>query len=102
MHRDHAAFILALDAREKVRVAFFSKEDGHALVRTCAPMDYGPRIRAPDQADCYHLWDYDSDRGPHALGLLPGQVTSIQPTGEYFDPGEFITWSPVKWFHPRD
>lgn len=102
MHRDHTIFITALEGKTKVRLTFFSKEDGHELVRTCAPMDYGPSRRTHDKSDRYHLWDYDSDQARHTLSLLANQITSIELLGEHFDPAEFVTWSPVEWFHPRD
>ena len=35
-------FIQAIQTLQKVRVTFFSKEDGGFLSRVCAPMDYGP------------------------------------------------------------
>ncbi len=102
MHRDHATFISALEARKKVKLTFFSKEDDHEVVRTCAPMDYGPSRRARDGFDRYHFWDYDDpDQQPHTLSLRPEQITSIQATDEHFDPSEFVTWPPA-WFHPRD
>ena len=104
MHRDHAIFITALEERAKVRLTFFSKEDGHAIVRTCAPMDYGPSRRAHDKSDRYHLWDYDSDQARHTLSLLANQIGSIERLEEPFDPAEFVTWSLVEhpWFYPRD
>lgn len=102
MHRDHDIFIAALEAQAKVRLTFFSKEDGHALIRTCAPMDYGPSTRARDRSDRYHLWDYDSDEARHPLSLLGDQIASIEALDERFDPAEFVTWSPVKWVYPRD
>lgn len=102
MHRDHAAFISALENREKVELTFFSKEDGHTLARTCAPMDYGPSRRAHDKSDRYHFWDYDSDEVRHTLSLLPDPIVSIVSTNQRFDPAEFVTWSPITWFHPRD
>lgn len=104
LHADHDIFITALEARETVILTFTSKEDGGAeLTRTCAPLDYGPRSRARDKSDCYHLWDYDSDSpdGPHPLSLAPLQVLAIDPTGVSFEPGEFITWD-TSWHHPRD
>jgi hypothetical protein len=103
-HPDHDDFLAAIDRFETVALTFTANEDGGAeLSRTCAPLDYGPRPRVPDCSDCYHLWDYDSDspEGPHVLSLLPVQVLRIQPTGDTFDPGEFIVW-PTDWHHPRD
>ncbi|HEY2354303.1 MAG TPA: hypothetical protein VGH79_05315 [Gaiellaceae bacterium] len=102
MHRDHAIFIAALADQARVRLTFFSKEDGHELVRTCAPMDYGPSRRANDRSDRYHFWDYDSDQARHTLSLLANQIRSIERLAEDFDPTEFVTWSPIEWFVPRD
>ena len=102
MHQDHDVFISALSGTRRVSLTFFSKEDGQLLVRTCAPMDYGPSRRAKDQSNRYHFWDYDSDTGSHTLSLLPTQISSIRLTTVAFSPSEFVTWSPVVWFYPRD
>lgn len=102
MHSDHQEFVDALLNKKKVLLTFFSKEDGTHLLRTCAPMDFGPSRRAKDQSDRYHLWDYDSDQRNHVLSLLPNQIVKIEPLDESFDPAEFITWSPISWFLPRD
>ena len=65
-------------------------------------MDYGPGSRTHDGMNRYHLWDYDdSDHKPHPLSLLPEPITSIETTGDHFEPSEFVTWSP-NWIHPRD
>lgn len=85
-------FIDAIHARRKLRVHFFSKEDGRVLQRTCAPMDYAPSKRARDKRDRFHFWDYDSDTGSHVLSLLPEQVRSIELLPESFDPAGFVTW----------
>lgn len=101
MHRNHDVFISALEDRRRVSLTFFSREDNSHLVRSCAPMDFGPSRRAKDQSDRYHLWDYDSDSESHTLGLLPGQVVSIEATSVTFEPAEFVIWTP-NWFHRRD
>jgi hypothetical protein len=102
MHPDHELFIAAIEKRQKLLLTFSSKEDGGAYqVRTCAPLDYGPRARAHDRSDCFHFWDYDSADGPHTLSLLPDQVISIIVTGETFDPAGFINWTP-NWHRPRN
>jgi len=100
----HDTFIAAIHAKEKVFLRFFSKEDGTTLDRTCAPMDFGPSRRAKDQSDRYHFWDYDSDTGRHTLSLPPGQIVSIEPAGDTFDPAEFISWSTSEspWLVQRD
>lgn len=97
-------FTQAIRDKRKVRLTFFSKEDGHALVRTCAPLDFGPSRRAHDKSDRFHLWDYDSDTRRHTLSLLPNQVISIEILSETFDPEELITWDVATspWFFPRD
>lgn len=104
MHRDHNIFLQALHALRRVRLTFYSKEDNQELVRLCAPMDYGPFRKEKVKADRYHLWDYESDEGPHNLALLPDQIVEIGATDEAFDPAEFVTWSVANspWFVPRD
>lgn len=94
-------FIAAIHAKKKVRLTFHSKEDNATLVRTCAPMDYGPSSRAHDKSDRFHLWDYDSDKQRHTLSLLSPQVISIQVLEENFDPAEFVNWT-TGWHVPRD
>jgi hypothetical protein len=102
MHPDHKIFLAGIDGCQKVLLTFASKQDGGAYqVRTCAPLDSGPRSNGPNKAGYYHLWDYDGDEGPHILSLPPAQVISIVLTDETFDPGEFVTWEP-KWHYPRD
>lgn len=104
MHRDHQVFLDALQTRRKIRLTFFSKEDGTNLIRTCAPMDFGPSRRAKVPANRYHFWDYDSDKARHTLSLLHDQIVSIVVLAEEFDPAEFITWDVTTspWFVPRD
>lgn len=94
-------FIAAIHSKNKIRVNFFSKEDGHTLSRACAPMDLGPSRRAADKNDRFHMWDYESDTRNHTLSLLPDQIQSIEVLPEHFDPAEFITWQ-TNWFVPRD
>jgi hypothetical protein len=98
---DFDTFFAAIHARHKLRVRFFSKEDGYVLTRTCAPMDYSPMRRAHDGRKRLHFWDYTSDTGAHTLSLLPEQVRSIETLPVTFDPGEFVTWTP-RWTTPRD
>ncbi|MEN5272806.1 hypothetical protein [Stenotrophomonas lactitubi] len=95
------AFIGAVRDRKKVRLTFFSKQDGRELTRLCAPMDFGPSSRASDKSDRFHLWDYESDAVMHTLSVLPAQVKCIELVDEQFDPGEFVTWPP-KWIVERD
>lgn len=95
-------FINAIRLRQLVEVVFFSKEDGAQLTRKCAPMDYGPSRRTSDQTDRFHLWDYESDEGPHTLSLLPEQILSMRVLDQVFDPADFVTWEPIDWFISRN
>ncbi|MCA8217291.1 hypothetical protein LGN20_25635 [Burkholderia cepacia] len=94
-------FVAAIHSRNRIRLTFFSKEDGHQLVRRCAPMDYGPSRKAANKANRFHFWDYDSDTSQHTLSLLPAQIVRIDVLDEHFDPAEFVTWPP-QWFVERD
>lgn len=94
-------FIGAIHSKNKIRLTFYSKEDGHAITRICAPMDYGPSRRATNKDDRYHLWDYESDRKTHTLSLLPEQVISIEVLKDGFTPSEFVNWQ-TNWIVQRD
>ena len=97
-------FINAIHARRKIRLTFYSKEDVGVLIRTCAPMDFGPSRRAKEKNNRFHVWDYDSDTRTHTLSLNPEQIVSIEVLEENFEPSEFITWDTSKstWFVKRD
>jgi hypothetical protein len=97
----HEEFIAAIHERRKVRVTFRADDDGLPRIRTCAPMDLGPRRNAKDRTPRYWFWDHDSPGGPHTLGLRPDQIVSFESTEEAFDPAEFVDWTP-NWFVPRD
>lgn len=97
-------FVRAIHGRKKLLVTFYSKEDRRQLVRTCAPMDYGPSRRAKDKSDRFHFWDYDSDTGSHTLSLLPDQIVEILELDLEFNPEEFVTWDTTRspWWVHRD
>lgn len=102
MHKDHDVFITGIDERRKVLLTFLSREDGDSRqTRTCAPMDFGPSNRTKDKSDRYHLWDYESADGPHTLSLLPERIVTVDPTGDFFDPAEFVSWE-TNWHYPRN
>lgn len=64
-------------------------------------MDFGPGKKIHRQNDRYWVWDYESDKMNHTLGLSPDQVRNIEVLDDQFDPGEFVRWSPA-WVIPRD
>jgi hypothetical protein len=95
-------FIAAIHSKTKIRLSFFSKEDGQIISRLCAPMDFGPsRRNIRDKSDRYHLWDYESDTQNHVLSLLPNQVSNMDFLADQFEPSEFVTWN-TNWFIKRD
>ena len=94
-------FINAIHSKNKIKVTFYSKEDGRNLVRLCAPMDFGPSRRAHNKSDRFHMWDYESDQKQHVLGLLPEQIVSLQVQADSFQPSEFVTWK-TNWIVARD
>lgn len=97
-------FIQAIRGRKMIQLQFYSKEDGHILVRNCAPMDYGPSRRAHEKNDRFHLWDFESDQKNHVLSLSADQINSITVLGDTFNPDQFVTWDTNKsrWFVARD
>lgn len=97
-------FIEAIHSKKKIKVTFYSKEDGCYLTRTCAPMDYGPSRIAKEKNDRFHLWDYDSDTKRHTLSLIPEQIANLEILDDIFDPKEFVTWDTKSscWLVIRD
>lgn len=100
--QNHDEVIRAIHDLSEVRVEFFSKEDGGAVLsRTCAPMDFGPSRRASDQTPRYHFWDLESDSGVnHTLSLLGSQITRVEVLDSSFDPSSFISWN-TNWIVVR-
>ena len=94
-------FQASIQNKNKIRVTFFSKEDGRNIVRLCAPMDIGPSRRTKDQSNRYHLWDFESDKKNHVLSILPEQIIDMEFVQDRFCPSEFVTWTP-NWFIFRD
>ena len=74
----HSLFLEAINEKKKVCVRFYSKPDSGVLDRICAPMDYGPGAANQDGLNRYWLWDYASDAGSHALGLVAQQIVDLQ------------------------
>jgi hypothetical protein len=97
----HELFLAALHGCRKILVTFCADKDGAIRRRTCLPMDFGPSKKHRDGVSRYWLWDCDSPDGPHTIGLLPSQISAIEPTEEAFDPASFIDWDP-DWHVSRD
>jgi hypothetical protein len=86
----HTQFIEAIKEKKKISVRYYSHADSGVLDRICAPMNYGPGD-LHDGLNRYWFWDYASNTGVHALGLMPKQIEDLQVLGELFDPAEFTS-----------
>jgi hypothetical protein len=104
MHAGHATFLEAIAARRRLSVRFFSRKEGRELTRICAPLDFGPLRGALPPVDHYQLWDLERKRKPLNLALLEGDIVSMTPLEETFEPRDIITWAfkPGAWHVPRD
>lgn len=94
MIQNHQDFIDSIHNTRKIRITFFSEEDNGYIERTCAPMDYAIGQRIKDNIKHYWVWDYDSDKKNHTLGLRSEKIRSLVILDEIFEPSEFVTWTP--------
>ena len=92
---NHKQFIEAIKQKNKVCLQFYSKADSGVIDLVCAPMDYGPGAGIQDGVNRYWLWDYTSNTGSPALGLLPEQVLDLRVLGEAFDPAQIKVTAPA-------
>ena len=97
-------FTKAIHDKTKIRLTFYSKEDGTTLTRKCAPMDYALSRRYKDGLMRFHLWDFESDTKNHNLALLPENIKNMEILSESFDPSSFVTWDTRQnmWTIKRD
>ena len=108
IHDAHATFLDALAAKRRLSVRFIAREKGRKLgrelVRTCAPLDFGPLRGALEAGDRYQFWDLEGRRKPLNIVLAAENILSMTPLEETFDPAEIITWAfkPNAWSIPRD
>lgn len=94
-------FVQAINEKKLVLLKFDSYEKG-IITRTCVPFDFGPSRRYKDGQNRYHFYDLDSPSSNHNLSILPAQIINIQILDELFEPGNYVTWSPIKCFLQRD
>jgi hypothetical protein len=104
MHADHQVFLDAIATKRRLSVRFFHRKEGRELVRTCAPLDYGPLRGATDTEPRYQFWDLEGKRKPFNIPVLAPDLVSMTPLEETFDPEAIITWSfkPGAWHVARD
>lgn len=94
-------FLQAIHEKSIVIIKFNSKEKG-IIERRCVPFDYGPGTRDKNKVDKYHFYDLNSPSGRHNLSILPDQLLSLELSGEKFEPGEYVTWTPTNWMVKRN
>jgi len=100
MISNHAQFLDAIRDQKMVRIAFYSKPDDGTVDRECAPLDYGSEPGGDAAGNRYWIWDQVGSAGTNPLGLLPGQIVSVNVLGRTFDPRSF-NLGHRSWFVPR-
>lgn len=101
MHTQHDVFIDAIHTKKKLRIRFYSEEDGGYIERVCAPMDYAAGKRIHDGIPRYWVWDFESDKANHSLPLRSERIEYMRNEGEDFDPASFVTWT-TAWVISRN
>lgn len=97
-------FIIAIHHQLKVRLTFYSNEDGSVRTRTCAPFDYIVNGKFLDGRIRFHFWDYDSPDGNHNLILLLEQIIVLKIIEDHFEVSTIVPWDTKErgWIIPRD
>ena len=103
MHRDHVIFVEAIRDKRKVKVTFFSDEDGCIQVKLSAPIDF-EQHHIEEESGRYYFWDFEKGANGAPLILGHDQIVSIRLHKETFSPAEFVTWDleELPWFLERD
>ncbi len=98
----HEDFVECMLSKTCVRLEFYSKKDNGALVeRVCAPLDFGPDLRANDQQSKYYFFDLDAG---HPFKKPPEEILSLTPLDRSFEPASFVRWDLAlhPWMLSRD
>ncbi len=93
--------ITAINGLKMIELTFNSKEKGK-ITRVCIPFDIGPSKKYKDGLNRFHFYDLNSPEGKHNLSILPHQIFKIEILDEIFNPGDYITWSPINWIISRN
>ncbi len=56
MHNQHDVFIDAIHTKKKLRIRFYSEDDGRYIERVCAPMDHAAGTRIKDGIPRTRAW----------------------------------------------
>jgi hypothetical protein len=102
MISNHAQFIDAIREKNLIRIVFYSLPDAGTVDRECMPLDYGPQQPgAIDALSRYWIWDPANTAGANPLGLLPGQIVTVQVLGRSFAPKQLPLGTQI-WNVARD
>ncbi len=104
MHAEHQTFLDALHSKNRMVVRFFNRKEKRELVKTVAPMDFGPLRGALDAQPRYQFWDLLGKRKPLNIAVLAEDIREMKVEEGTFDPAEIITWTfkPGAWAVERD
>ncbi|MEI7238047.1 hypothetical protein WCU73_06060 [Pectobacterium brasiliense] len=62
MHDQHDVFIDSIHTKKKLKIRFYSEDDGDYIERVCAPMDYAAGKRINDGIPRYWVWGFGTLR----------------------------------------
>jgi len=88
----HEAFIYALQQKKRIRIQFFSLEEGIPLHLLCIPLDFGPREHSYYGESIYQCLLPSDNQQYRIIAIRPKQVQSIELSDQDFDPADFIDW----------
>ena len=97
-------FMTAIHDQLKVRLTFYSNEDGSVRTRTCAPVDYSINEQVLNGIIRFRFWDYDNPDGNHNLILSLEQIIVLEIIEDHFEVSNILAWKTKerRWNIPRD
>jgi hypothetical protein len=85
MHSDHDIFVQAVQQRKKIRLAFFTEQQGY-ISRLCIPLGYQPETE--DDEGQYCFWHNQDNSQECPLSLSPSEIAIMQLTEDEYDPAD--------------
>lgn len=94
-------FVQAINEKRIIKLQFNSYEKW-IIERRCVPFDFWPsRRNISPNPERFHYYDLSSPDWKHNLSILPEQIIKMEVIDEFFEPENYITWTP-NWFLKRD
>jgi len=88
-HRDHGAFVAALEQRCKVVIVSFD-QDGRRSARVCIPLEHDVgRSEASEASYFFWVCDGRDTQGSQIVGLAEDQIISIRLTSDRYGSSDF-------------